>query len=99
MSGQLLGLSVPEIEKLMPEIIKFSEIGDYIELAVRVYSSGMQVRLAFSVATAVRHDILIIDEALYVGDAYFQHKSFECIKEFKRQGTTLLIVFHDKQAI
>ncbi|HEN3619177.1 TPA: ABC transporter ATP-binding protein, partial [Yersinia enterocolitica] len=99
MSGQLLGLSVPEIEKLMPEIIKFSEIGDYIDQAVRVYSSGMQVRLAFSVATAVRPDVLIIDEALSVGDAYFQHKSFERIKEFKRQGTTLLIVSHDKQAI
>ncbi len=99
MSGQLLGLSVPEIENLMPEIIKFSEIGDYIDQAVRVYSSGMQVRLAFSVATAVRPDVLIIDEALSVGDAYFQHKSFERIKEFKRQGTTLLIVSHDKQAI
>ncbi|CNH82424.1 lipopolysaccharide transport system ATP-binding protein [Yersinia massiliensis] len=99
MSGQLLGLSVPELEKLMPEIIKFSEIGDYIDQAVRVYSSGMQVRLAFSVATAVRPDVLIIDEALSVGDAYFQHKSFERIKEFKKQGTTLLIVSHDKQAI
>ncbi|CNH84338.1 lipopolysaccharide transport system ATP-binding protein [Yersinia bercovieri] len=99
MSGQLLGLSVPELEKLMPEIIKFSEIGDYIDQPVRVYSSGMQVRLAFSVATAVRPDVLIIDEALSVGDAYFQHKSFERIKEFKKQGTTLLIVSHDKQAI
>lgn len=99
MSGQLLGLSVPELEKLMPEIIRFSEIGDYIDQAVRVYSSGMQVRLAFSVATAVRPDVLIIDEALSVGDAYFQHKSFERIKEFKKQGTTLLIVSHDKQAI
>lgn len=59
----------------------------------------MQVRLAFSVATAIRPDVLIIDEALSVGDAYFQHKSFERIKEFKRQDTTLLIVSHDKQAI
>lgn len=98
-SDQLLGLSVSEIEKLMPEIIEFSEIGDYIDPAIRVYSSGMQVRLAFSVATAISTDVLIIDEALSVGDAYFQHKSFERIKEFKRQDTTLLIVSHDKQAI
>jgi lipopolysaccharide transport system ATP-binding protein len=59
----------------------------------------MQMRLAFSVATAVRPDILIVDEALSVGDAYFQHKSFDRIREFRKQGTTLLIVSHDKQAI
>ena len=99
MAGQLLGLKAHEITKLMPEIETFSEIGDYIEQPVRVYSSGMQMRLAFSVATAVRPDILIVDEALSVGDAHFQHKSFERIREFRKQGTTLLIVSHDKQAI
>ncbi|HBM65962.1 MAG TPA: sugar ABC transporter ATP-binding protein [Pseudomonas sp.] len=99
MAGQLLGYSVDEIARLMPEIEAFAEIGDYIDQPVRVYSSGMQVRLAFSVATAIRPDILIIDEALSVGDAYFQHKSFERIREFRKQGTTLLIVSHDKQAI
>ncbi|MDI9219889.1 ABC transporter ATP-binding protein [Pantoea sp. EA-12] len=99
MSGQLLGLSVNEIDKLFDEIVNFSEIGDYINQPVRVYSSGMQVRLAFSVATAVRPDLLIIDEALSVGDAYFQHKSFERIKKFKQLGTSLLLVSHDKQAI
>ena len=98
-SGQLLGISSEEITRCMPDIEAFAEIGDYIDQPVRVYSSGMQMRLAFSVATAVRPDILIVDEALSVGDAYFQHKSFDRIREFSKQGTTLLIVSHDKQAI
>jgi len=99
MAGQLLGLSAGELERLMPEIISFAEIGDYIEQPVRVYSSGMQMRLAFSVACAKRPDILIVDEALSVGDTYFQHKSFERIRSFCRQGTTLLMVSHDKGAV
>ena len=99
MAGQLLGISSQEISRLMPEIEAFAEIGDYIDQPVRVYSSGMQMRLAFSVATAIRPDILIVDEALSVGDAYFQHKSFDRIREFRKLGTTLLIVSHDKGAI
>jgi len=99
MAGQLLGISSQEMTQLMPEIEAFAEIGDYIDQPVRVYSSGMQMRLAFSVATAIRPDILIVDEALSVGDAYFQHKSFDRIREFRKLGTTLLIVSHDKQAI
>ncbi|MGV0961279.1 MAG: ABC transporter ATP-binding protein [Limnohabitans sp.] len=99
MAGQLLGMNTQEIARLMPEIEAFAEIGGYIDQPVRVYSSGMQMRLAFSLATASRPDILIVDEALSVGDAYFQHKSFERIREFRKQGTTLLIVSHDKQAI
>jgi lipopolysaccharide transport system ATP-binding protein len=99
MSAQLLGYSVADIDRLMPEIIAFAEIGDYINEPVRVYSSGMQMRLAFSVATAHRPDVLIIDEALSVGDAYFQHKSFERIRTYRALGTTLLIVSHDKAAI
>lgn len=99
MAGQLLGLSVPEIEARMSDIEAFAEMGDYIDRPVRMYSSGMQVRLAFSVATAVRPDVLIVDEALSVGDAYFQHKSFDRIREFRDQGTTLLIVSHDRGAI
>lgn len=99
MAGQLLGYSVEEIARLMPEIEAFAEIGDYIDQPVRVYSSGMQVRLAFAVATAHRSDVLIIDEALSVGDAYFQHKCFDRIREFRKLGTTLLIVSHDKAAI
>ncbi len=99
MAGQLLGMTVEEITSLMPEIEAFAEIGDYMDQPVRVYSSGMQMRVAFSVATVRRPDILIVDEALSVGDAYFQHKSFDRIREFRKQGTTLLIVSHDKQAI
>lgn len=99
MAAQLLGLSMEDITRLLPEIEAFSEIGDYIDQPVRVYSSGMQMRLAFSVATAVRPDVLIVDEALSVGDAYFQHKSFDRIRAFRAQGTTLLIVSHDKAAI
>lgn len=99
MAGQLLGMSVEEVNAHMAEIEAFAEIGEYIDQPVRVYSSGMQVRLAFSVATAVRPDVLIVDEALSVGDTYFQHKSFDRIREFRKQGTTLLLVSHDKQAI
>ncbi|MBS4080007.1 MULTISPECIES: ABC transporter ATP-binding protein [Pseudomonas] len=99
MSGQLLGMQVEEIEQLMPQIESFAEIGEAIDQPVRTYSSGMQMRLAFSVATARRPDILIVDEALSVGDAYFQHKSFERIRSFRAAGTTLLIVSHDRSAI
>jgi len=99
MAGQLLGYSVEELTRLMPEIEAFAEIGEYIDQPVRVYSSGMQMRLAFSVATATRPDVLIVDEALSVGDTYFQHKSFDRIRSYRKQGTTLLIVSHDKNAI
>ena len=99
MAGQLLGMSSSGVLQCMDEIESFAEIGDYIDQPVRVYSSGMQMRLAFSVATAIRPDVLIVDEALSVGDAYFQHKSFDRIRDFRKQGTTLLMVSHDKVAI
>jgi lipopolysaccharide transport system ATP-binding protein len=99
MAAQLLGLQARDIEQLMPQIEAFAEIGEYMDEPVRVYSSGMQMRLAFSVATAHRPDVLIVDEALSVGDTYFQHKSFARIREFREQGTTLLFVSHDKGAI
>ena len=99
MAGQLMGLDTPTLQTLMPAIEAFAEIGDYIDQPVRVYSSGMQMRLAFSIATAARPDILIVDEALSVGDAYFQHKSFERIREFRALGTTILLVSHDKGVI
>lgn len=95
----LLGYSEAEIDRLMPEIERFAEIGDYFDEPVRAYSSGMQVRVAFSVATATRPDILIVDEALSVGDAYFVHKCFRRIREFRANGTTLLFVSHDASAV
>lgn len=94
MAGQLLGHSAPVIEQHFPAIEAFAEIGDYMDQPVRTYSSGMQVRLAFSVATAIRPDILIVDEALSVGDIFFQQKCFDRIRSFREQGTTLLFVTH-----
>ena len=99
MAGQLLGYGAQEIADLMPAIEAFAEIGEYIDQPVRVYSSGMQVRLAFSLATAHRPDVLIVDEALSVGDVYFQHKSFEQIRKFQDAGTTILFVSHDFGAV
>ena len=99
MSGQLLGFSAQQIQVLMPEIEAFAGIGQYLDQPVRVYSSGMQVRLAFSIATAIRPDILIVDEALSVGDVEFQHRSFDRIRRYQKLGTTLLFVSHDKQLI
>lgn len=95
----LMGFSPEQIEAAMPDIEAFAEIGEYFDEPMRTYSSGMQMRVAFAVATAWRPDILIVDEALSVGDAYFQHKSFGRIREFREQGTTLLIVSHDRNAI
>ncbi|HEY8359599.1 MAG TPA: ABC transporter ATP-binding protein [Ramlibacter sp.] len=98
-SAGMMGFDRAAIEHVMAQIIEFSELGDYFDQPLRVYSSGMQMRLAFSVATAFRPDVLIIDEALSVGDAYFQHKSFDRIRAFRDLGTTLIIVSHDKAAL
>lgn len=98
-SAGLMGFSQPEITAVMPEIEAFAEIDSYFDQPVNTYSSGMQMRVAFSVITAFRPDLLIVDEALSVGDTYFQHKSFNRIREFQKQGTSLLIVSHDRTAI
>ena len=95
----LMGFSVEQIQHAMPDIEAFAEVGEYFDEPVRTNSSGMQMRVAFAVATAYRPEVLIVDEALSVGDAYFQHKSFDRIREFQSQGTTLLIVSHDRSAI
>lgn len=95
----LMGFNARQIETSMPGIEAFAELGEYFDRPLRTYSSGMQVRLAFSVATANRPEILIVDEAFSVGDTYFQHKSFNRIRQFRQEGTALLIVSHDINAI
>ncbi|HOP48058.1 MAG TPA: ABC transporter ATP-binding protein [Desulfobacteraceae bacterium] len=99
MSAQLAGLKLSEINGKIDEIEAFAEVGDYFNQPMRTYSTGMHVRVAFAVATCMRPEILIVDEALSVGDAYFQHKSFSRIREFREEGTTLLFVSHDRGAI
>ena len=99
MARQMTGLSSEESQALLPEIEEFSELGDYMDQPLRVYSTGMQMRLAFSAAAAVRPGILIVDEALSVGDAYFQPKCIKRIRSFKEQGTTILFVSHDSGAV
>ena len=99
MAAQLRGIDNKEILDKMADIEDFAEIGSYIDQPVRIYSSGMQVRLAFSVATAIRPEILIVDEALSVGDIYFQQKCFDRIREFRSLGTTLLFVTHNMPII
>ncbi|EIK95637.1 ABC transporter [Pseudomonas sp. M47T1] len=95
----LMGFSTEQLDTVIDDIEAFAEIGEYFDESVRTYSSGMQMRVAFAVATAFRPEILIVDEALSVGDSYFQHKSFDRIREFQQMGTTLLIVSHDRGAI
>lgn len=99
MACQMAGLSSEEVQTLLEEIEEFSELGDYMDQPLRVYSTGMQMRLGFSAATVYRPEILIVDEALSVGDLYFQHKCIKRIRSFKEQGTTLLFVSHDPGAV
>lgn len=98
-SASIMGFGKADVDDTIGQIEAFAEIGSYFDEPVRTYSSGMQVRVAFAVATAWRPEILIVDEALSVGDSYFQHKSFNRIREFQNQGTTLLIVSHDRASI
>ncbi|MFC5446853.1 ABC transporter ATP-binding protein [Paenibacillus aestuarii] len=99
LNGAILGISRSEMEKRYEDIVNFADIGDYIDQPVKTYSSGMYVRLAFAVAISVDPDILIVDEALAVGDGRFQLKCFERIKAMKEAGTTILLVSHDLQSI
>jgi lipopolysaccharide transport system ATP-binding protein len=93
-SAGLMGYSQAEIERAMPEIEAFAEVGEYFDQPVRTYSSGMQMRVAFSVATAFKPDLLIVDEALSVGDSYFQHKSFDRMRQFRDEGVSIMLVTH-----
>ena len=99
MNAALIGLSRAETQKLLPEIERFAEIGDFIQQPVKTYSSGMYVRLAFATAVATDPQILIIDEALSVGDAVFQHRCLRRIKQMQEGGTTILFCSHDPSAV
>tara|TARA_B100001057_G_scaffold418373_1_gene437560 strand:+ start:2030 stop:3331 length:1302 start_codon:yes stop_codon:yes gene_type:complete len=98
-NAQLLGLSVKEIKEGMDRIIGFADIGDFVHQPVRTYSSGMSVRLAFAIVANTRPEILIIDEALAVGDARFQLKCFAFLEEFQKKGGSLILVSHDLNSI
>lgn len=93
--GSLIGISHELMKKKTDEIIDFSELGDFIRYPIKTYSSGMHVRLAFSVATVVNPDILIIDEALSVGDQYFQRKCLDKMADFKKRNKTIIFCSHD----
>jgi ABC-type polysaccharide/polyol phosphate transport system ATPase subunit len=99
MNAALMGFSRRETEKLFPSIERFAEIGPFLYQPVKTYSSGMYVRLAFAIAANVEPDILVIDEALAVGDAVFQHRCLRRIKELHDRGATILFVSHDGGAI
>jgi len=99
MNASLLGLSRRETDKLFPAIERFAEIGPFLYQPVKTYSSGMYVRLAFAIAASVEPDILIIDEALAVGDAVFQHRCLRRINELHERGATVLFVSHDAAAV
>nr|MBA2501886.1 ABC transporter ATP-binding protein [Pyrinomonadaceae bacterium] len=99
MNGALMGFSNAEIKERLPEIERFAELGDFIRQPIKTYSSGMYVRLAFAIAISAAPQILIVDEALAVGDAVFQHRCLRRIKEIQERGTTVLFVSHDWAAI
>jgi ABC-type polysaccharide/polyol phosphate transport system ATPase subunit len=97
--GALLGLTEEENRARLPEVVAFSDIGDYFDNPVKTYSSGMVVRLAFASSITVRADLLIVDEALAVGDIFFQQKCFHKIRELVETGVTILLVSHDMRSV
>lgn len=99
LGGSLLGLGAAEVEKITQDVIEFSELGDFIEIPVKHYSSGMFMRLAFSVAIHVLPEVLFIDEILAVGDQSFQDKCFRRLYDLKRSGVTMVIVSHDLRSL
>jgi ABC-2 type transport system ATP-binding protein len=99
LNGALLGFSKQEIDAQYDDIVRFAELEDFMDQKLKNYSSGMQVRLAFSVATTAKADILLIDEVLAVGDADFQRKCFDYFKEIKKGDTTVIFVSHDMGAV
>ena len=99
LNGTLLGYTREYLEEHYEEIVEFSELGDFINMPIRNYSSGMMARLAFSIATVVKPEILIVDEILSVGDAGFQAKSLKRMMELMSGGTTVLFVSHTLKQI
>ncbi|MFS8084244.1 MAG: ABC transporter ATP-binding protein [Acidobacteriota bacterium] len=99
MNSSLMGFSRAETEAMLPEIERFAEIGDFVFQPVKTYSSGMYVRLAFATAISSMPQILIVDEALAVGDAVFQHRCTRRLREMQESGTTILFVSHDPSAV
>ncbi|MDE7224964.1 MAG: ABC transporter ATP-binding protein, partial [Acetatifactor sp.] len=99
LNGTMIGFSEEEIGAKLPDILEFADIGDYIYQPVKTYSSGMFVRLAFAVAINIDPEILIVDEALSVGDVFFQAKCYRKFEEFKKKGKTILFVSHDLSSI
>ena len=99
LNGQMIGFSKEEMDKKLQDIIDFADIGEHIYQPVKTYSSGMFARLAFSVAISVDPDILIVDEALSVGDVFFQNKCYRRFEEFRERGKTILFVTHDMGSV
>jgi lipopolysaccharide transport system ATP-binding protein len=99
LNGSFLGMKISEIRQKFDEIVAFSEVEQFIDTPVKYYSSGMFVRLAFSVAVHLTPEILLLDEVLSVGDAGFQHKSLAKMKELLASGATIIFVSHNSQAI
>ena len=99
LQGTMMGFSREEIDKKMTSILEFADIGDFVHQPVKTYSSGMFVRLAFAVAINIEPEILIVDEALSVGDVFFQSKCYRKFEEFKEMGKTILFVSHDLSSI
>lgn len=95
MNGTMMGISKEEMDKKLPEILAFADIGDFVHQPVKSYSSGMFVRLAFALYISIDPEILIVDEALSVGDVFFQAKCYHRMDELKKKGTTILMVTHD----
>ena len=95
LNGSLLGLSHRQVEARYQDIVTFAELPEVMEAPVKTYSTGMTVRLGFSVAVHVNPDVLLIDEVLSVGDEHFQHKSFSRLQQFKEEGKTIFVVSHD----